>query len=116
MGWPAIVVLAGMLLWAIAGTRQYVAHLGWAEAGEVVMMRSGWIWRQITIARVNKIQAVALHESPFDRRAAMARVRVDTAGAGEFAHRVDIPYLDQRAARQLTDRLSASAASTAFRW
>ena len=62
-----------MLLWSIIGTRQYVAHLGWAEGDEVVMMRSGWIWQQTTLARVNKIQAVTMHQSPFDRRAAMAR-------------------------------------------
>jgi len=58
---------------------------------------------------------VALHQSPFDRRAAMARVRVDTAGAGEFT-RIDIPYLDGAVARGLHERLAAQAANTAFRW
>ena len=116
IGWAAIGVLMVALPWSIISTRQYVAHLAWAESDEVVMMRSGWIWRQMTLARVNKIQAVATHRSPFDRRAAMARVRVDTAGAGEFAHRVDITYLDQQVAEGLANRLSASAASTAFRW
>ena len=96
IGWGAIGVLILMLFWSIIGTRQYVDYLRWAEGDEVVMMRSGWIWQQTTLARVNKIQAVAMHQTPFDRRAAMARVRVDTAGAGEFSHRVDIPYLDQR--------------------
>ena len=65
---------------------------------------------------MNKIQAVAMHQTPFDRRAVMARVRVDTAGAGEFSHRVDIPYLDQQVARGLAQRLSAAAANTTFRW
>ena len=116
IGWFAVLALIAMLLWSLVGTYRYVAHLGWAEHEDVVMFRSGWIWRQITLTRVNKIQAVALRQSPFDRRAAMARVRVDTAGAGGSAHRVDIPYLDHRVARGLTDRLSASAASTAFRW
>ena len=116
IGWGAIGVLIVMLLWGVISTRQYVAHLGWAEDDEVVMMRSGWIWQQITLARVNKIQAVAMHQTPFDRRAAMARVRVDTAGAGEFSHRVDIPYLDHQIARGLAQRLSASAANTTFRW
>ena len=32
-------------------------------------------------------------QSPFDRRHRMASVRVDTAGAGDASHRVDIPYL-----------------------
>jgi membrane protein YdbS with pleckstrin-like domain len=83
---------------------------------QVVMMRSGWIWQQTTLARVNKIQAVTMRQSPFDRRAAMSGVRVDTAGAGELSHRVDIPYLDQLVARGLAGRLAASAANTAFRW
>lgn len=116
IGWAAIAVFLLILLWMVGGTRQYVAHLGWAEGNEVVAMRSGWIWQQMTLARVNKIQAVAMRESPFDRRAAMARVRVDTAGAREFSHRVDIPYLDREVARRLAARLSAHAANTAFRW
>ena len=116
IGWASIGVAMAMLLWSLISTRQYVAYLGWAESDEVVMMRSGWLWRQITLARVNKIQAVRLHESPFDRRAAMAGVRVDTAGAGEFSHRVDIPYLDRGLAGALAGRLAAAAAHTTFRW
>ncbi len=116
IGWGAIGVLIVMLLWGVISTRQYVAHLGWAEDDEVVMMRSGWISQRITLARVNKIQAVAMRQTPFDRRARMARVRVDTAGAGESSHRVDIPYLDHQVASGLVQRLSASAANTAFRW
>jgi hypothetical protein len=116
IGWGAIGVMIVMLLWGVISTRQYVAHLGWAEAEEVVLMRSGWIWKQITLARVNKIQAVAMYQTPFDRRVSMARVRVDTAGAGEFSHRVDIPYLDHDLARALAGRLAASAANTSFRW
>ena len=116
IGPGAIGVLIVMLLWGGVSTRQYVKHLGWAEDDEVVLMRSGWISQRITLARVNKIQAVAMRQTPFDRRARMARVRVDTAGAGESSHRVDIPFLDQRVASALLQRLSASAANTAFRW
>lgn len=115
IGWGALGVLTVMLAWSIVTTRQYVAHLAWAEDEVAVVMKSGWLWQQITLARVNKIQAVAMHQSPFDRRAAMARVRVDTAGAGEFSHRVDIPYLDEQIAHALLARLSARAAQTAFR-
>ncbi len=116
IGWGAIGVAMMTLLWSIIDTRQYVAHLAWAEGDEVVMMRSGWIWQQTTLARVNKIQAVTMRQSPFDRRAAMSGVRVDTAGAGELSHRVDIPYLDHQVASGLAARLSAAAANTAFRW
>jgi len=116
IGRGAIGVLLLMLPVAIINARQYVAHLAWAETDEVVMLRSGWIWQQLTLARANKIQSVAIHQSPFDRRAAMARVRVDTAGAAEFSHRIDIPFLDREIAAQLHARLSAQAANTAFRW
>jgi putative membrane protein len=114
--WVALGVLLVLLPWMTLATRKHVRHLGWVESDEVVLMRSGWIWRQVSVARINKIQVVAMHQSPFDRRAAMARVRVDTAGGGEFSHRVDIPYLDQRVAQGLAGRLSAAAANTAFRW
>ncbi len=116
LGWGAIVLFAVLAAWSLVSARTYVEHLGWAEADDVVLMRSGWLRRQVTVARVNKIQTVALHESPFDRRSAMARVKVDTAGAGEFTHRVDIPYLDRGVAGALARRLSDAAASTAFRW
>jgi putative membrane protein len=114
--WVALGVLLVLLPWLTVSTRKHVQHLGWVEGDEVVLMKSGWIWRQVTVARINKIQAVAMHQSPFDRRAAMARVKIDTAGAGEFSHRVDIPYLDQQVAQGLADRLSTAAANTAFRW
>lgn len=115
IGWGAVGVGLLLMPWAILNARQYVAHLGWAESDEVVVMRSGWLWQKSTLARANKIQAVAMHASPLDRRAAMARVRVDTAGASEFS-RIDIPYLDGEVARGLHDRLSAHAANTAFKW
>lgn len=114
---PGVILVAVLLaVWAIIAARQYVRHLQWAEHDEVVLMRSGWIWRQQTLARTNKIQSVSLRQSPLDRRAAMARVRVDTAGAGASSHRVDIPCLDCVVAAGLADRLAAQAASTAFRW
>jgi putative membrane protein len=116
IGWGAIGVLILMLLWGIVSARIFVTHLKWSDGEEVVMLRSGWLWQQTTLARVNKIQAVTMHQTPFDRRAAMARVRVDTAGAGDFSHRVDIPYLDHQVASGLAARLSAAAANTAFKW
>lgn len=115
IGWGAVGVLGLSMAWAILGSRQYVAHMGWADNDEVVAMRGGWLWQRLIVARVNKIQAVATRHSPFDRRAAMARVRVDTAGAGEFS-RIDIPYLDGEVARGLHRRLAAHAANTAFKW
>jgi putative membrane protein len=102
--------------WSVLAARRYASHLAWTASDSVVAFKSGWLWRNTTIARVSRIQAVTLRESPFDRRAAMARIRVDTAGAHERSHRIDIPYLGRDAAADLQLRLAAQAADTQFHW
>ena len=114
--WWDLALLAVLLSWACVHARLYVKHAAWALTEEAILFRSGWIWRQVSIARFTKIQAVAIHESPFDRRSAMARVRVDTAGAEGASHRVDIPYLARETARELCDHLASQAARTELRW
>jgi membrane protein YdbS with pleckstrin-like domain len=81
-----------------------------------VLFRSGWLWRYTTVAPLGKIQVVAVHESPFDRRLRMAGVLVDTAGAGGESHRVRIPYLSRDTADRLAAGLAAHAAQSTFRW
>jgi putative membrane protein len=114
-GW-AFAVLPFLLGLAYAGARGTIRHLAWAVTEDEVLFRSGWLWRKVSVVPFAKIQAVAVHESPFDRRASMARVRVDSAGAGEWSHRVDIPYLPRDTARELFALLEARAASTELRW
>ncbi|HKV13011.1 MAG TPA: PH domain-containing protein, partial [Thermoanaerobaculia bacterium] len=71
-----LALLAAIVAWGFVAARIYVANVGWAVTDSAVLFRTGWIWKKLTIVRFAKIQAVALNESPFDRRAAMARVRV----------------------------------------
>lgn len=112
--WWTPVFVAGVIAWALVDARQYVRHVGWAITESVAIFRHGWIWKRTTVARVAKIQAVTLKASPFDRRYTMARVKVDTAGAGE--DRVDIPFLARDTANALRASLSAAAARTEFKW
>jgi putative membrane protein len=114
--WWTLALFALLLLWAIGTARAYVSRLGWAATSDSVLFRSGWLRRYISIARQAKIQTVVLAQSPFDRRTGMARVLVDTAGAGNSAHGVDIPYLPYDTAAALYRSLSAEAARTTFRW
>jgi putative membrane protein len=116
LGPRALFLVLPVVAWTLVSTRQHVKHLGWSATDDMVAFRSGWLRRSETVIRVNRIQAVTAHESPLDRRARMARVRVDTAGAGERSHRVDIPYLAEDVARALAERLAGLAARTAFRW
>lgn len=100
---------------AIVQARLSVANLGWAITGNAVAFRRGAFWRYVSIARFGKIQAVSMHESPFDRRTGMATLAVDTAGTAA-AYQVAIPYLGREVAEGLRRDLAASAGRTAFRW
>ena len=114
--WSAVFAAPLIALWMIVVTRKNIEHLRWAVTDDLVAFRSGWLWRTLTVVPVGRIQSVNRFESPFDRRTAMARVRVDTAGASERSHRIDIPYLPVDTAVELHRRLAGAAASSAFRW
>ncbi|HEX5108338.1 MAG TPA: PH domain-containing protein [Vicinamibacterales bacterium] len=114
LGWRAIALLPFALVWAVLAARRGVKSLGWSVTDDVVAFRRGWLWRVITAARTSKIQAVALRESPFDRRTAMARLRVDTAGAGQY--RIDVPYVPAASALAAYRSVSRRAATLDFQW
>jgi putative membrane protein len=113
-GWRGIVVLPVFVAWLGIVTRKHVQRMHWAATGDVVVLRSGWLWRHVKIAPIAKIQTVSCAESPFDRRAVMASLSVDTAGSR--SHQISIPYLARHTARALFEKLSTRAAETAFRW
>lgn len=114
--WWALVLYAGFVALAWVSSRKHVKHLGWAVGERAVIFRSGWVTRELTVARFTKVQVVTLRESPFDRRHQMASVRVDTAGASDLSHRVSIPFLSRPIADAVYAQLTAAAARTSFRW
>lgn len=116
LGWWSLAWLAVCVTVAVVHARAYVASLRYAVGQGAVGFRSGWLWRQTSVARVAKVQVVATDASPFDRRTGMARLRVDTAGASATGHRVDIPYLPEGVAHDLHAALARRAAATEFRW
>jgi putative membrane protein len=111
---PSLVTMA----WSHVYRTHWALRQGSGQAADedALVFRSGWMWRQITVVPAAKIQVVATIESPFDRRAAMAGVRVDTAGSMSPVHRISIPYLARETAAMLYERLAAQTAQTAFRW
>lgn len=116
LGWWALAVFAPLALLSWFSARGQVRNLGWATRDGVILHKSGWLRRHVTVARFTRIQAVTLRESPFDRRRKMARVHVDTAGATGSPHRIHIPYLGRDEAASLNDLLTTAAGRTAFRW
>lgn len=110
----------GMLLitipWLVTLAWSHVHHTHWAITEDTLVLRSGWLWRHITVVPIAKVQVVGRTESPFDRRATMGGVRVDTAGSASAIHRISIPYLARETAAALYERLASQTAQTAFRW
>jgi putative membrane protein len=115
LAWWALLVIPLVIGWAIICAKKTVKHLGWALADDAVFYRTGWLWRRVSIVRFAKIQTVTLAATPFDRRHAMARVRVDAAGSTESS-RVNIPYLPQDLGGELQRRLAHETASREFTW
>jgi putative membrane protein len=111
LGTWALAVFGGLVALGALHARAYVRHARWALDDTVVAFRHGWLWRRTTVARLAKVQVVTVRESPFDRRAAMARLGIDTAGAT-----VAIPYLPRETAMQLHATLAIAASQTEFRW
>jgi putative membrane protein len=116
LGRWSLLLFAALAVLAYVDARLQIKHMGWAMGEHAVVFRSGWVVRQLTVARFSKIQVVALGESPFDRRYRMASVYVDTAGAVDLSHRVAIPYLTSDTAQSLHAQLVEEAERTAFRW
>lgn len=105
----ACVVLAVI---SIAAAMRRIAHYRWIAFDEGVALRTGWLWRGTTIVRYDRIQLAVFHESPFDRRHAMAGVSVDTAGGD--APSLDFDLLTRSDATGLLTQLDAGIANTEF--
>lgn len=112
--WLGLELTACLLAWAALNAWLSVRHTGWRTTPDAVFFKSGWIWRQMTIVRVERIQGVSLHESPFDRRHRMASVHVDTLGASGAPHVVRIPYVPRADAADLMNDLYRRAAHVPF--
>jgi len=115
-GWAGLAVLSITVPWLVTLTWFHIRYTRWAISEDVLAFRSGWLWRQCTVVPTTKIQVVGRAESPFDRRAAMAGIRVDTAGSASPVHRISIPYLARETAAALHERLALQTAQTTFRW
>ncbi len=113
------VMLAGaavVLPIALWGATMQARRLGYAVASPFILFRHGWIWQTIQITWIDRVHALAISSSPFDRRHGMATLIVDTAVGGAMGASLQVPYLGADVARALQDRLAAEVAATRFRW
>jgi putative membrane protein len=64
-----------------------------------VILRSGIWYRKTTLTFFDKLQSIAITQSPFDRRWRMAGLALDTLGAGPADHKIEIDMLDAQDAQ-----------------
>lgn len=110
--WGLISVILLPMIGALL-SRRACKKMAYAATAQAVLFKSGLFSRTTSAAMIDKIQAVSLSESPFDRRWTMATLLVDTAGSGIVKHRVQIRYLDRAVADDLASRLSTQAEAAA---
>lgn len=104
---PLLWLLIVPLAWLHA--MQYVRHTRWALTREALLFRHGWVTRRLSCVPRSRVQVVQRVATPFDRRARMASVVVDTAGASGIAGPIRIRYLPQDTAAELCASLYTSA-------
>jgi len=90
-GWLAgVVALPTLLVWAFKKAKA----MKYARTENSVIYRSGVFTKKTSMTFYEKVQALSVDQSPFDRKWKMARLHVDTAAAGQAEHLISVPYLD----------------------
>ncbi|QCU72352.1 hypothetical protein E5843_01790 [Luteimonas yindakuii] len=110
--------LSGLLWlpWAVLAATQHARRAGYAIDDRLLAVREGWWSRHWRFAEIDKLQALRLRRTPFDRCTGMASLWLDTAGAGAMAPSLRIRFLPLVDARALLDRLTREVARRPLRW
>jgi len=113
--WRAFFLLLLVPL-AVYDARRSARAAGFICNDDFIAYRSGWLFRNISIVRLHKAQAVSMRQNLFDRRRAMASLAVDTAGFSFTDHRIDMSYLEYADAERMHKQISAKANELEFEW
>ena len=104
--WPwGLVATPVLLAWSVWHGHRHAAIMAWARTGFGMLFRSGVVGRSVSVTFFEKVQVLSVKQTPFDRRHRMARLRIDTAGAGPAGHLIHIPYLMADTAHRLARSL-----------
>lgn len=122
--WPALIVLLACILaglfwqsfwafgallllpWLWLSARGRARFGGYALDAMSFAVREGWLSRRWDSVRLDDIQAVRIRTTPADRRRAMARVAVSSAGSqGVLGGALEVAYLPSAEAEALAGKL-----------
>ena len=102
--------------WSIYAARQHARRAGYSLNARLIAIRGGWWSRYWRFAELDKLQALRLERTPFDRHHGMATLWLDTAGASALAPPLRIRYIAEADARVLFARLSRTLAQRKLLW
>jgi putative membrane protein len=89
-------------------------NLGYALSVRYFCARRGWAGRSTHVVPIDKIQAVEVSQSPFDRRLGLATLSVDTAGQAYTGGGPRIHNLPVDEAREIAGALAHRASATRY--
>lgn len=107
----ALVAIAAWLSFGLWFSKRRYREIGWAVSGDQYLVRTGVIHGRLTLVRLDKIQALWLASTFFQRRLDLATLRVSTAGKG-FGGLVTLPDLPTDTAERLLTELAQRASQT----
>ena len=113
--WLAGLVVAGGVASALFD-RRAASMIRYQRSQDWIGCRTGVLTRQTSVAFLDRAQVIDVVESPFDRRARMATLRIDTAGGGPMGPRVDLPMLDAAQASEHALAVATAAERGGFVW
>ncbi|MEW6302219.1 MAG: PH domain-containing protein [Verrucomicrobiota bacterium] len=114
-GWAGLWPLALIPVVYVVNVMNF-RHLGYALGEHYLRTRRGWLRRATHIVPIRNIQAVALHQTPFDRRHRVVTLVVDTAGQTYTGGAPAIGNVPIDEARKLAAELTRRAAQMKYRW
>ncbi len=106
VGIAAAVLLASAFVLVVVWPRKRYACYGWTVRDEGVIIRRGWLWRDLIIVPHSRIQAVDAGAGPLLRRAGLAKVHIRTASS---AGSPVIPGILEADAEYITQQVAARA-------
>lgn len=102
--------------WVVLAGRRAASLARYRRTTEWIGCRVGVLTRHTSVAFLDRAQVIEITESPFDRRAGMATLRIDTAGGLTAVPRVDLPMLDVADARGHARAVAQAAERGGFVW
>lgn len=114
--WWGILVAAGLLSLGLWRIQKKAAAMRYARGEFGIAYRSGLLIKKCSLTFLDKVQAVSVSHSPFDRSWGMATLELDTASAGPADHRIEVPMLEAAFAKSECAAIAKLASRTQVRF